>query len=149
MPAITGPATRATFDSRWRSALARCSSSSGTVSGSSPAHAGWWNASAAPPTVASTASCQTCAWPEISSTPIAPCPAAEMTSAATITRIRGRRSAQTPPASSSTATGTSSAPSTMPSAVGESVSSSTAKASAIGVIHDPSSDTACAANSSL
>ena len=82
-------------------------------------------------------SIQSSACPVITRQAIAPWVSAEATLDTWSTSVRGKRSAITPPQSSSTTIGMVCAASTCPSAVAESVMSSTAKASAMLAIIVP------------
>src|SRR5262249_42793757 len=107
------------------------SSDLGTVCGVRPLAAGKKNALLAPLTAARAAICQIRACPEKRSAATVAWLRSLSTFDATITRFRGSRSAQMPPSSRKTTTGSVRAASTKPRSAFESVRSSTAKASAM------------------
>jgi hypothetical protein len=147
-PAIAGPSTEATLLVSASSALAGWSWSAATVWGSNAVEAGPKNATAAPYTAWRAASSQTRADPLSSRAALAPWVTARTQSDASITRWRARRSAQTPPSSTNTTSGTVWAASTMPRSLTEPVSSRTANARATGTRRLPTEEIASAANSS-
>ena len=112
--------------------MACCSTEAGTVWGVRPAEAGKAKAPTAPLTASITASCQICAWPESSSVAASPWVIAPSALETTITRVREKRSATTPPKSMSRTCGMVRQAITRPSAATEPERSSTAKARAMG-----------------
>ena len=109
-------------------ALAGWSWSRGTSVGTMAAIAGKPTPDAPPATACSTRSSHSSAVPVSSSTAVAPWAAALVRFEACSTNERGRRSARTPPKSSTTIIGTVRAASTCPSVVADPPRSSTAKA---------------------
>ena len=95
--ASAGPANSATLLVIVVTAVACWMSSSGTVCGSRPPAAGRKNASAAPNSPSITTTCQIWTEPVKISVASSACSAKRTRSVTTITRWRGRRSAQTPP----------------------------------------------------
>jgi hypothetical protein len=148
-PEIVGPATNATLRERLMSAFACWRRSARTTSATKPVEAGEKKASPAPKSAKRTTSCQRRACPVTSSVATRAWEPVRSTSAASITRCRGQRSATTPPRSRNTTRETNAAARTSPSADAEPVSSMTAKASATGTRLDPSAEVACPSHRSL
>ena len=119
------------------SAFACCRRSRGTSRGRIDAMAGKVIASAVPLTRASATSIQIRAVPVITRAAAAPWLAAITSIPTRSTRVRGSRSAMTPPRRMNTTSGPVSAASTRPSALGESVIESTANARATPAIVVP------------
>ncbi len=109
-----------------------------------PADAGKKNDVATPRTTCNAIRCQSCARSSSSRQAITLCAAPLTTLAATMTRLRGRRSAQTPPTRMKTICGAQPAASTKPRSEAE-PRSSTAKARAMGAMAVPASEMSCPA----
>ena len=92
------PAIRVEFRDRLKRAFACWSRPWLTICGTRPVDAGMKNADAPPLIAPSTMRCQVCATPLSSTTAAAICDAPLRRSEVTMTRWRGSRSAQTPPA---------------------------------------------------
>ena len=108
------------------------------VRGTSPKYAGMANAAEVPKQASITTRCQISTVSVKIRTASSPWSAARATSAVSITRARGRRSAHTPPISRNASIGSSCAPSTIPTSVGLSVRSVTNSARATVTTLSPS-----------
>ena len=111
-PASAGPATELSNHDRACRALPCARISPVNICGKSPDIAGVKKAAPAPQRASSTTSSQRCQWPATSRAATAACTAHRTTSATSITRRRGHRSATVPPKSSSRTMAAVPAPST-------------------------------------
>ncbi len=118
-PPSAGPASRsATGRTNWSSEFARASSEAGRTSGTIASNAGPKNAAPAPYRATRATTCHSSSMPVIDSSAMAATATPRVTSAASITRRRSRRSETTPPSSRNAIVGIVIAMPTSASAVG-------------------------------
>ena len=132
MPPAEAPRIVPPLSPRRSSALAERSWSGGTVSGTSAADAGRLTPATAPLRMLNTINAGTVADPVTTRAATPPCVSAAATDVPTSRRLRGRRSARTPPKRRTATFAIERAATTSPRSAAEPVRSSTAKARAIG-----------------